>query len=76
VTATRSELARLVGLRPAEVSEIMSELEAVRAVHRRRDGRGVRYFVSPWFATHRGRVDRERAQWETPYPPPLLFGRD
>ena len=47
VLADRAELARVVGCTPTHVSEIMGELEAVGAVYRRREGRGVRYFVNP-----------------------------
>src|SRR3954451_20284918 len=47
VLADRAELARVTGCTPAHVSPIMGELEAVGAVYRRREGRGVRYFVNP-----------------------------
>src|SRR3954467_13015924 len=36
-TESRSELARLAGIAPCTVSEIMGELEAVGAVYRRRE---------------------------------------
>src|SRR3954464_5993520 len=45
VLADRDELARVVGCTPPHVSEIMRELEDIGAVYRRREGRGVRYFV-------------------------------
>ncbi len=38
VTVDRAELARVVGITPKHVSEIMGELEAVGAVYRRREG--------------------------------------
>jgi hypothetical protein len=47
VLADRDELARVAGCTPRHVSEIMRELEAIGAVYRRREGRGVRYFVNP-----------------------------
>jgi len=66
VLVTRAELARLVGCEPRTVSEVMRELEAVGAVYRRREGRGVRYFVNPVLGTHLAGVARDRAQAEAP----------
>lgn len=66
VMASRGELARVVGCQPRDVSEIMGELEAVGAVYRRRDGRGVRYFVNPVLGTHLAGAVRDRAQAEAP----------
>jgi DNA-binding transcriptional ArsR family regulator len=66
VRATRAELGRMVGIRPAEVSAIMGELEAVGAVYRRREGRGVRYFVNPRLGTHLAGAVRDQAQAEAP----------
>ena len=52
VMASRDELARMVDARPAHVSEIMRELEAIGAVYRRREGRGVRYSsIRTWVPT-------------------------
>lgn len=66
VQADRAELARELGCHPAHVSEVMSELEQLGAVYRRREGRGVRYLVHPSFGTHLTGVVRERAQAEAP----------
>jgi DNA-binding transcriptional ArsR family regulator len=66
VMADREELARVVGIQPAAVSEIMRELETVGAVYRRREGRGVRYFVNPKLGTHLSGAARDRAQAEAP----------
>jgi hypothetical protein len=44
----------------------MRELEAVGAVYRRREGRGVRYFVNPRLGTHLAGAARDRAQGEAP----------
>ena len=66
VMADREELGRMVGLRPQEVSEIMGELEAVGAVYRRKEGRGVRYFVNPLLGTHLAGAARDKAQAEAP----------
>ena len=66
VQATRTELARMVEVQPSAVSEIMGELEAVGAVYRRKEGRGVRYFVNPLLGTHLAGAARDKAQAEAP----------
>src|SRR4051794_38588570 len=66
VQASRAELARMVDTRPAHVSEIMRELEAIGAVYRRREGRGVQYFVNPLLGTHLAGAVRDKAQAEAP----------
>lgn len=66
VLADRDELARVVGCTPPHVSEIMRELEEIGAVYRRREGRGVRYFVNPRLGTHLAGATRDRAQSEAP----------
>jgi hypothetical protein len=71
VQATRQELAALVGCSPDEISMVMKELEALNAVHRVRDGRGVRYFVDARFGTHLSGQARDRAQAEADCKRPL-----
>jgi CRP-like cAMP-binding protein len=66
VLATREELARAVGCTPAHVSEVMGELEAVGVVYRRREGRGVRFYVHPSLGTHLAGAARDKAQAEAP----------
>jgi hypothetical protein len=66
VLCSREELARVVGCDLSHVSEIVAELEAVGAVYRRRDGRGVRYFVNPRLGTHLAGAVRDKAQAEAP----------
>ena len=66
VRATRAELAQLVGVQPRAVTEIMGELEAIGAVYRRKEGRGVRYYVNPVLGTHLAGAVRDRAQVEAP----------
>ncbi|MFL5338325.1 MAG: hypothetical protein ACJ8H8_35445 [Geminicoccaceae bacterium] len=66
VQATRAELARMIGIEPRTVSELMAELEAVGAVYRRKEGRGVRYFVNPKLGTHLSGGVRDKAQAEAP----------
>ena len=66
VMADRDELARVAGCTPNHVTDVMGELEAVGAVYRRREGRGVRYFVKPRLGTHLAGAARDRAQAEAP----------
>ena len=66
VLCSREELARVVGSDASHVSKIMGELEAIGAVYRRREGRGVRYFVNPLLGTHLAGAARDRAQAEAP----------
>jgi DNA-binding transcriptional ArsR family regulator len=66
VMATRDELGRMVGVPANHVSEIMGELEAVGAVYRRKEGRGVRYFVNPLLGTHLAGAARDKAQAKAP----------
>jgi hypothetical protein len=66
VMADRHELARIVGCTPNHVTDIMRELEAVGAVYRRREGRGVRFFVNPLLGTHLAGAARDKAQAEAP----------
>ena len=66
VMADRDELARVTGCTPNHVTDIMGELEAVGAVYRRREGRGVRYFVNPLLGTHLAGAARDKAQAEAP----------
>lgn len=66
VQATRAELAHELGCAPRDISEVMGELEELGAVYRRKEGRGVRYFVHPKFGTHLTGAARERAQAAAP----------
>lgn len=76
IMRTREELAEKIGTTPQNVSEIMSELEGMGAIIRRRQrvaglrGPGlVRYFMNPRVATHLTGSARDKAQEEAP---PLL----
>lgn len=66
VQADRRELARELACEPREISEVMSELEKLGAVYRRKEGRGVRYLVHPKFGTHLTGAARDRAQAAAP----------
>jgi len=76
ILLTRDEIADKVGQRPQEISQIMSELVAFRAITRARQKVGgmkgpgmVHYFMNPNVATHLSGSERDVAQEESP---PLL----
>lgn len=52
ITATRQDLADRVGIRPRELSSLMTELASINAIRREKVGRNVRYFLNPTIATH------------------------
>jgi hypothetical protein len=69
----REELADRLGISGDDVSRIMSELEGLGAIIRRRErvagmkGPGVvRYFMNPNVATHLAGVERDKAQADAP----------
>ena len=62
IMLTRDELAEDVGIAPGNVSRIMTELEEIGAVSRRRVGRAVRYYMNPTIGTHLTGKAREGAQ--------------
>lgn len=73
VVLTRDEMAEKLGVAPNEVSRIMTELEGVGAISRRRErvagmrGPGlVRYFMNPRVGTHLAGRAREQAQERAP----------
>lgn len=76
IMQTRDELAEAVGISAEHVSAIMSELESIGAISRKRTkipgmrGPGmVRYFMSPLVGTHLIGKARDKAQEDAP---PLL----
>ena len=73
IMQTRDELAGAVGVQPGKISAVMSELEGLGAISKKRvkvagmRGPGVvRYFMSPCVATHLTGAARDRAQAEAP----------
>lgn len=52
IMLSREEMANRIGIVPADVSRIMSELVSIGAVVREKRGRSVRYGMSPYIATH------------------------
>lgn len=65
ICLTRAEIAEYLGVAPRHVSSIMTELEGINAITRKRAGRGVRYYMNPNVATNRTGRDRDIAQNKT-----------
>jgi hypothetical protein len=66
IMATRAKLAEMVGCHPRDISRAMTELERIGAIIRKREGRGVRYFMNPRVATELPKEPREAAQAAAP----------
>jgi hypothetical protein len=63
ILLARGDLAARLGIAPKHVSEVMSELSAINAITRRKEGRTVRYVMNPGIATHiPGPEARKRAR--------------
>ncbi len=62
IVRTRAELAATVGVAPNHLSEIMTELEGVGAISRKRVPHGVAYFMNPLVGTHTAGAARTTAQ--------------
>jgi len=62
ILLTRPEIAKKLNIFVNDVSSIMTELEKIGAIIRKKDGRNVRYFMNPKVATHLGGLEREKAQ--------------
>ena len=62
IVMTRDQIAAAVGIAPANVTRIMTELETIKAVMKRREGRRVRYFMNPTVGTHLAGAARDEAQ--------------
>lgn len=52
ILLTRDDIAERIGIRPQEVSAIMTELASINAIVRERQGREMRYRMNATIATH------------------------
>lgn len=66
ILLTREELAERVETSIANVSRVMTQLEEAGAISKRREGRGVRYFMNPRVGTHLAGARRAQAQAAAP----------
>jgi len=66
IMLTRQELAKELNILPRNVSTIMSELESIKAIIKKKEGRGVTYYMNPNVATHLNQEDRDKARVKSP----------
>lgn len=66
IMLSRQEIAEKIKMRSNDVSRIMSELESINAILKKKDGRGVIYFMNPNVANHYSQEIREKVQKEVP----------
>lgn len=66
ILLTREEMGERSGTAPAGVSRVMTQLESIGAIIKRKEGRTVRYFMNPLVGTHLGNDQRVRAQAKAP----------
>lgn len=59
---TRQEIAKEMDMLPRHVSTIMSELESIGAIIKKKEGRGVIYYMNPHVGTHLLQEIREKSQ--------------
>jgi len=66
IMLSRQEIAEKIKMRSNDVSRIMSELEGINAILKKKDGRGVIYYMNPNVANHYPQEIREKSQKEAP----------
>lgn len=65
IMLTRQEIAEKIKIHSSNVTRIMTELENIRAIIKRREGRGVIYYMNPNVANHYPQEIRAQKQKET-----------
>jgi len=66
IMLSRQEIAKEIHLYVNSVTNIMTELESIGAIIKRKEGRGVIYYMNPNIANHYPQEIRERAQKKAP----------
>jgi len=66
IMLSRLEMADKINVHPNNISAIMTELESINAILKKKDGRGVVYYMNPNVANHYPQEIRERVQKEVP----------
>jgi len=66
IMLSRQEIAEKIKMRSNDVSRIMSELESISAILKKKEGRGVIYYMNPNVANHYPQEIREHRQKENP----------
>jgi len=66
IMLSRLEMADKISVHPNNISAIMTELESINAILKKKDGRGVIYYMNPNVANHYPQEIREKSQKEAP----------
>lgn len=66
IMLTRQEIADKLKIQSANVTRIMTELESINAIIKKKDGRGVIYYMNPNVANHYPQEIREKSQKKAP----------
>lgn len=66
IMLARQEIAKEIEIAPRHVSTIMTELESIGAILKKKDGRGVIYYMNPNVANHYSQEIREQKQKAAP----------
>jgi len=66
IMLTRQEIAKEIEIEPRHVSTIMTELESIGAIIKKKEGRGVIYYMNPNVANHYPQEIRIKKQREFP----------
>ncbi|MDI2113960.1 replication/maintenance protein RepL [Commensalibacter nepenthis] len=64
IMLTRQEIADELKIQSANVTRIMTELESINAIFKKKNGRGVVYYMNPNVANHYPQEIREKLQKE------------
>lgn len=66
IMLTRQELADKVKISSSHITNVMSELESIKAITKQKEGRGVTYYMNPHVGTHLNQEDRNKARIKAP----------
>jgi len=66
IMLSRQEMADKIGIHLNHISNIMTELENINAIIKKKDGRGVIYYMNPNVANHYPQEIRDKSQKEAP----------
>jgi len=66
IMLSRQEIAEQLEIHLNNVTNIMSELEGIKAITKEKEGRGVTYYMNPNVATHLNQEERDKARPQAP----------
>jgi len=66
IMLSRQEIANKINISLNDISRIMSELESINAILKKKEGRGVIYYMNPNVANHYSQEIRKEAQKSAP----------